>query len=341
MLSSDQIAALEGHLIGALSANSITIAKVKRFHGGASREVYGLDCIVDGALRGLIVRRDPVDSLIKTERGVEFAAYRSMEGSTVPVPRALSLVEDSALIGAPFFVMERIENGVAAGGMDVNAYGAHRASIGAQFFTHLGAIHAVAPQTAPLARTVEVPSPDQCWSREVDHWEAVIDRDAREPEPIARAAIRWLRRNPPPPAQRLAIVHGDYRNGNVLHDDKGNIIAVLDWEMAHIGDPLEDLAWALDPLWNLQDDTRAAGLIAHSQAIAHWEQASGLTFNAGAFLWWEMFATFKGLAIWISSARAYSEGANIDPILAYAGHHPKLLAHVTLTERLAKLAEAL
>ncbi len=57
------------------------------------------------------------------------------------------------------------------------------------------------------------------------------------------------------------MVHGDYRSGNFLHDGEGRILAVLDWEMAHIGDPLEDLGWALDPLWRHTEDGRVAGML--------------------------------------------------------------------------------
>ena len=71
-------------------------------------------------------------------------------------------------------------------------------------------------------------------------------------------------------------MHGDYRTGNFLFDGEGNIRAILDWEMAHLGDPLEDLAWALDPLWSHGDPSHPAGTVTREQAIAMWEEASGL-----------------------------------------------------------------
>src|SRR6201999_3457195 len=117
---------------------------------------------------------------------------------------------------------------------------------------------------------------NDCWRHELDRWEKVIDEDEREPQPIARAAIRWLRKHPPPPAQKICVVHGDYRTGNFLHDNQGTIRAVLDWEMAHLGDPLEDLGWALDPLWSHGDPSRPAGTLPRADAIALWEAASGL-----------------------------------------------------------------
>ena len=335
MLTPDEVTRLAQHLVDHLGAKHLHVSNVRRFHGGASRETYGLDVTIDGTPRGLIVRRDPADSLIDTERALEFAAYRSFADSPVPVPRAICLVEDASIIGAPYFVMERIDGGQAESAFNAEAYGEHRAAIGTQFFTHLGQIASVDAAASPLAQVTGMPDPAICWSDQLAVWEKVITDDAVEPQPIAIAAIRWLKRNAPPAPQRLSIVHGDYRNGNVLHDLAGKIIAVLDWEMAHIGDAHEDLAWALDPMWNLQDsEDRAAGLIPRIDAISLWERESGLTFDADAFAWWEMFATLKGVGIWISAARAFIGGKNDDPILALSGTFPLARANLLLAERL-------
>ncbi|MEY2926351.1 MAG: hypothetical protein RL367_828 [Pseudomonadota bacterium] len=338
MLSAQQVERLETHLRDVLGTESVAITGVKRFHGGASRETYGLDVLVDGGPRGLIVRRDPADSLIDTDRSIEFAAYSSFADSDVPVPRALSLVEDDRILGAPFFVMERIDGGEAGSPFDPASYGPNRAHVGRQFFRILGLIHARDPAVTPLCKLA--PSPESCWAKELGYWEAEIENDALEPQPIAKAAIRWLRRNPPPPPQRLAVVHGDYRTGNVLADQKGDIVAVLDWEMAHLGDPLEDLAWALDPLWNVYDDDSAGGLIARAEAISLWEAASGLLFDAAAFGWWEMFATVKSLGIWVSSAKAFADGVNTDPILAFSGLYTMARSNQIITRRFAAMEGA-
>lgn len=335
MLNEAQLKAVGQHLRQALGTDHLEIESVGRFHGGASRETYALDIVAGGALRALILRCDPKASLIDTPRVLEFAAYQSFEGSDVPVPSAISLCEDSSLIGSPFFVMERVKGGEAASPFSPDAYGEHRDAIGQQFFDLLGRINGADALSSPLAKFVDAPSPDQCWRRELDYWVAQVEMRALQPEPILMAAIRWLRRNPPPPAQRLSIIHGDYRNGNILHDGNGRIIAVLDWEMAHIGDPLEDLAWALDPLWNLQDESRAAGLIDRAQAIGLWEASSGLDFEDAAFAWWEMFATVKGMAIWISSGHASVGGINNDPVLAFSSWYPKTLGNHALAKRLA------
>jgi aminoglycoside phosphotransferase (APT) family kinase protein len=178
----------------------------------------------------------------------------------------------------------------------------------------------------------------QCWSHEVARWEKVIDEDEDEPQPIAHAAIRWLKRNAPPPAQKIAVVHGDYRSGNFLYDANGDIRAILDWEMAHLGDPLEDLAWAIDPLWAHHDPSHPAGTLARADAIKIWEQTSGLKADPKALAWWEIFASLKGCAIWISAAHEYATGRNDDPVNAFSGWYCLAYHNKVLADRLGALA---
>ena len=316
---------------------AISVLSLSRIHGGASRETFRVRVAFErGGERGLIFRRDPVSTLIETERQTEFAAYRSFQDSVVPVPRALFLEPSLEWLERPFFIMEEIEGCLAGSILAADAYGLHRRKIGESFFSILGHIAKRDVATSDLARHVENPTADAAWQSELNKWEAVIDEDELEPQPIARAAIRWLRRYPPPKAQRISVVHGDYRSGNFLHDGQGNIKAILDWEMAHLGDPLEDLAWALDPLWSA-DRTLAGGMMTRSESIAVWEKASGLKADPHALAWWSIFASLKGLAIWISSAKEYQSGANNDPVMAFSGlycfpFHNKRLADLLVEE---------
>jgi aminoglycoside phosphotransferase (APT) family kinase protein len=139
-----------------------------------------------------------------------------------------------------------------------------------------------------------------------------------EPQPLARAAIRWLRANPPPPPKQVTVVHGDYRTGNFMHDGAGDILALLDWEMVHLGDPLEDIAWAIDPLWCWFDRDRPGLMIPRFDAISVWENASGLKVDLVALHWWELFSHIKGLAIWITAGETYEKSDNKDATLAFS-----------------------
>lgn len=307
-----------------------TIEGLSRIPGGASRETYRFDAIVGGEARPLILRRDPTGSLIDTERGLEYLALQSFHGRA-PVPEPIVLDTQGAELERPFFIMSRVDGGAAASPFTVQPYHDHAQAIGEAFFATLGAIAATNPSGLPLAQAAQTPEPGDCWRVALEHWAKVIDADEQHPQPIVRAAIRRLRRAPPPPATAVRVVHGDYRTGNFLHDGQGTILAILDWEMVHLGDPLEDLAWAIDPLWGHYDDSRVAGMIPREQALAIWSRTSGLPIDPRALAWWELFSAVKGQAIWTSAAREYRQGGFKDPILAISGwytarRHDQILA---------------
>jgi aminoglycoside phosphotransferase (APT) family kinase protein len=337
-VSDDLVPRLQRYLAATLGADDLVVENLSRIYGGASRETYRFRARYcdDGATRdrALILRRDPPASLIETERTTEFRAYQAFHRLGLPVPEPIALETDGGALERPFFIMEEIENCAVASILNANPYGALREKIGQQFFTNLGRIAAAEPDAIGLG-DIEG-TRDNCWQHELQRWEKVIEEDEREPQPIAHAAIRWLKRYPPPPAQKISVVHGDYRTGNFLYDTDGNIRGILDWEMAHLGDPLEDLAWALDPLWSHGDPARPAGTIPRLQAIGVWEGASGLRFDAKAFAWWEIFASLKGLGIWISAAREYLENRNNDPVNAFSGWYCLAFHNKVLADRLSE-----
>ena len=309
--------------LGAKWGEAVAVSGLRRFHGGAARETYRFDA--NG--QGLVLRRDPPSSLIETDRSIEYAAIAAFHGTAVPVPEPLFLEPGDAL-GGPAFIMREIPGVRAAGLFDTDPYGDARAAVGRDLFTMLGHIHA-----APLLASLPVQAPAQ----RLDHWEATIDTDALGPEPIARAGLRWLRANMPRGGGASTIVHGDYRSGNFLVDDENRIKAVVDWEMVHIGDPLEDLAWVCDPLWAHGSDNPAS-TVPVEDAIAIWEAASGLTCDRAAFGWWRVFAQVMGLAIWISAGREVASGRNGDPVNIFAALYPYRFHNRALARTLRAMA---
>src|SRR6185437_2602216 len=214
------------------AAEDVAVSDLERISGGASRETYRfvLRYAQGGEAREqrLILRRDPPASLIDTERRIEFGAYRAFAGSAVPVPQMLWLEEDSAALDHPFFIAEELSGFQAAPALLFGgAYEAVLPSLARRKWTILGEIARADPRALGLDAWMQTPALDACWRRELDHWEAILDHDEAEPYPITRAAIRWLRANPPPPAQKLSVVHGDYRTGNFLYDEAGEIRGVL------------------------------------------------------------------------------------------------------------------
>jgi len=320
--------------------DNVQVADLSRIHGGASRETYRVQVtyLVSGRPREerLILRRDPESSLIETDRSTEVGALLAFQESDVPVPRIDFLETHPKWLDRPFFVMEEIRDSAPGRVFQPDPYDEHRRTVGEEFWEILGEIHAADIEELDLGDGFE--GPDEPHLAALEYWERVIDEDELEPQPLVRAAIRWLKANPPPPPERMTVVHGDYRHGNFLVSEEGEITAILDWEMCHLGDPLEDVAWALDTIWSAPGD-HPGGMIAAEDALKIWSDVSGVSADPAALRWWKIFSAVKGMAIWISSAREFAEGRNMDPVIAFSGWYPAQ-AHSEVLIELMKEARA-
>ncbi len=319
-------------------AADLEVTSIFRAHGGASRETYiaQVQWRVGGELqkKGMVVRRPPVASLIETDGEIEYRVYEAVFRIGFPVPEPIYSEQDPRWLDRPFIVISEVKGCQVGNPLAREPYGPLAATLGEQFFTHLGNLAAQDPAKLGLLGVLEPVEPSQVWKRELDHWEKMIDADAFHPVPVVRAAIRWMRRNPPPPPRKVSLVHGDYRSGNFLFDAKGEIKAFLDWEMAHLGDPLEDLGWAIDPLFSHQRPTRSGGMLERAEALRTWERASGMTIDRAALLWWELFSHVKGYAIWVSAAKEFTSGANIDPQLGFIWQWPNRVSADLIASKL-------
>ena len=290
----------------------ISLLSFERIFGGASRETYKIR-IKDqfNNEEKLILRRTQESSLIETSQSTEYLAYSAYQDTSVPVPLMIDINEDQEILGAPFMLMQQLD-GVAASPFTPNVYSPHEQKLGEQFWSILGEI-AKKDIADDFINQFDNTETNPCWKKELDKWVGVIREDSISVEPILEAGIRKLYGNAPKESKKKSLVHGDYRNGNFLFlEDR--ITGILDWEMAHIGEPLEDLAWALSPIWSWQDKEKPAYLIARQEALSIWEKASGLTIDENDLKWWELFACIKGMAIWISAGNEFKTGKNIDPI---------------------------
>jgi aminoglycoside phosphotransferase (APT) family kinase protein len=126
---------------------------------------------------------------------------------------------------------------------------------------------------------------------QLEQWRAVLD-SVRQPHPAFELAFRWLERNRPPAPSGPTVVHGDFRNGNLIVGPEG-VRAVLDWELAHAGDPLEDLGWLCVKSWRFGIDLPVGGFGTYDDLVDAYETAGGPNVNRDALLWWEVLGTLK------------------------------------------------
>ncbi len=209
-------------------ASNIDVHFVSTVFGGASRLTFriGLSYTLGGKEHAhrVILRREIETGILDTKTTTEWEAYRAFGGTEVPVPTLIWLEQDPRWLGMPFFVMEEILDCYDSTRVFLAPpFDAVRERIGERFCRIMGSIATFDPAAVGLAAKFEKPAPDACWKRELDYWAAEIDNKQIEPQPVVRAAIRWLRRHPPPPAQKVAVVHGDMRPGNFLFNEAGEI----------------------------------------------------------------------------------------------------------------------
>jgi aminoglycoside phosphotransferase (APT) family kinase protein len=170
----------------------------------------------------------------------------------------------------------------------------------------LARIHAIVPSTIP-----GIVETDQ-----VDRYREVLDTLA-EPHPAFELAFRWLEANRPPVGGGV-VVHGDYRLGNVIVD-RDDLQAVLDWELVHLGDPMEDLGWLCVKAWRFGSPHPVAGVGEYQQLFDAYEGATGRAVDAAVVRWWEVLGTMKWGIMCIMQANVHLTGATRSHELAAIG----------------------
>lgn len=321
--------------------HAIMVTNLHRLPMGASRETFRFDLSwtdADGTAQQMkaILRRDPAASNVDSDRAHEFAAYQAIYGHGVPVPKMILLEQDPAWFDGAVSLAEDLRGYHNSEYQFQNPAWADRLPhVARQMWTTMGKLAAVPVDALDLSFT----RPATCENtalQELDYWVDSLDRNEVGPEPITRAAIRHLRRWQPV-AQKLALVHGDFRAGNFLYDDAGNLVAVLDWEMAHCGDPLEDLAWSTTRTFCFGKNDLRSGLAPREDAIRIWEEASGLVADPAALAWWDLFTCVKAQAIWNAAAHVWQAGQGREVIHAYAAWWLRNAQDKAMLELMGKL----
>lgn len=286
---------------------SCVFTGVERLTGGASRETWSLTTKPDPAVpRELILRRDPPGREDPTRMSMEAAAFVEAGRAGVPVPEILdsSGTEPSPGIGS-YLVMSRLPGeALPQRLLRDERFGSVRPRLPYDLGRALARLHRMDPVAVPGL-------PDY------DPMEFLFGQYTRTgaPLPALEAAFSWLRDNRPT-ATRKSVVHGDFRNGNILVDEDG-IRGVLDWELAHVGDPMEDLGWLCTKTWRFGSPHPVGGFGSRDDLFRGYAEECGVTPDPDAVRWWEVFGSLRWAVICrMQAMRAGEDGDNTLELLA-------------------------
>ncbi len=290
------------------NARSVDVRDLRLLTGGASRQTWSFDALIEHAdgrseTLPLILRSDKRGGTTFMPRDLEYRLLEAAQAAGVPAPRVHAMGDDS--LGAAGFLMARVEGEtIARKLLRDDEYAKAREVMTAQLGAILAAVHRIPPDTPGLEALTRPPEGKSPAEAELDRFEATYRAITPEPHPAFELAIRWLRRNMPA-ATGVALVHGDYRIGNVMFGAEG-ARAILDWELAHVGDPIEDFGFFCVRSWRFGNDALPAGGIGTREEMwAAYEKAGGRKVDPAAARWWEVFGNLRWGVICISQAGTF------------------------------------
>jgi aminoglycoside phosphotransferase (APT) family kinase protein len=310
-----------------LGADDLVVDDVRRRTEGFSWQTYTMTArwrAPDGATvrRGVVVRRQPEDGLLAPYDIVaQYRLHEHLLTTGVPVPGLLALELDAAVLGMPFYAMERVDGVVPVQwrGDDPGVFPdeAARRLIGLEFVDTLAAIHAVDWRAAQLDALLPGPGATDTGTAEIERCERFLDDAVTVEVPLLRAALRWCRRNRAT-SGRVVLCHGDYRIGNFMVAG-GHLVAVFDWELAHLGDPVEDLAWAGLRLFRGRS-ALVSQLLPRDAVLRRYREATGLDVADEALRFWTVLGMVRAAVPHVRAATIFEQGRSGDVRLAAMGH---------------------
>ena len=305
------------------------VSGVRRVGGGASKEQFFFTLTGADGAEPFLLRMDPRKAITETDREREFVLLRAMQG-IVPAPEPVWVDNHAEHFPQPAAIM-RVVSGVTKpsdAGLKVSGLGTWlgpdlRARLKDQFLDHLVTIHAYDYRANPLPG-FEIPDadPKQAARWSLNYWREMWRVDDGETRPIVSLAEQWLTDHMPD-CEGLVLTHGDYRTGNYLfEEDSGRITALLDWELARIGDFHEDLAWVLMQVFGTFDPEgtfRASDLFEREEFIKAYEARSGRTVNRKTLHYYDVMSSWKCYIIVAANgiAAARSQHNHQDVLLTF------------------------
>jgi len=304
----DRLRSRLGDYLSAVAKRPVSVERVTKYPAGFSWITCSVTLSGFPDAKDAILRIGPPYGLFAPYSAMpEFDSLSALAASEVPAPRVYLASDDCSILGAPFFLCEKVEGdtplpwGTQGRALD----GARRESLAADFISALAALHRFDWRATSVAKWGEGVTNENAAQRQIDDWEARFRRWALRPHPMAHRALAWLRANAPV-ARRLSLVHGDYRLGNFL-EKQGRISAILDWELVHLGDPVEDLGWAFLPQYR-GGTSLVCGLASEADFLARYEAQAELVVDPTSLRFYLVFSLLKLAFTHMAAARCFEQG---------------------------------
>lgn len=273
---------------------------LRRLSGGASRETWAFETRVDGEAVGLVLRRDPGTPVsAAVDRSTEAEVVQAAAAAGVLAPHVRFVLEPADGLGAGF-VMDRVEGETVARRILRDAeYAPARERLTGQCAEQAARVHAVPLDALPALPRLGA-------AEQLEQFRNVLDGFG-EPHPAFELGLRHLAQDAPD-LDAPTLVHGDFRNGNLVVGPEG-LRSVLDWELAHLGDPIEDLGWLCVKSWRFGVTDRRVGGFGDIDALcAAYASAAGHAVDRDRLRWWETFGTLKWGVICEIQAQTHLQG---------------------------------
>lgn len=310
--------------------------KVERISGGHSNETF----YIQRGDQQWVLRRPPRGPLLPTAHDVlrEYRVLKALNTTTVPTPRALLACNDTSILGAPFYLMERVAGIVVRHELPPYATDiAGRRTVSKALLDALVALHSVDWRAVGLG---DFGKPEGYLERQLRRWSGQLEKSRQRPLPDLDAVTVWLSEHLPT-SSPATIVHGDYRLDNVmLAHDEPRVVAIFDWEMATIGDPLADVGYLLsfwrepgDPVPEFASDAwrimEQPGFLSRAEVTQYYAERTGRTVREMAF--YEALAIWKLAILLEGSYSRHRSGTTDDPFFAQLGEGVPALARRALS----------
>jgi len=321
---------LAAFLAARLGADAVRVLALERSTEGFSQETFRFDvevaCGKQRETKSYVAKREPVAGLLEPyDLEPEFRVLHALSEDPLPSPPTPFFERDPAVLDRPFYVMECLPGEVPVPAPKPDGSGplddAERKALAPQVASALARLHAIDWKAAGLG-FLGAPGPGRgAAEREVERWAARIRAAALPTPPVLAEAVLWLRENLPA-CDEITLVHGDFRIGNWLIEragERSRLTGLLDWEMVHLGDPLEDLAWCSCLLWRASGPN-AGCLVPPDELAALYAVASGRTVDAARVAFYEVLALVKMSAIMLTGIRAFRDGRTTDLRMAIFDH---------------------